>query len=173
MSSSDLGVDRRIETTVLDMKENFYQAMYSRRHGRKCDDVKLDKSGGALIEILSIADDTMQRDLASGNPLVAGRALVELRRSLVFLVKTGGHSQFASLVSAIDAGLDRLAQDARRCLIRQVLSPSTPPSEVLEITAALNEMAGSGAWPTLVEDIRAEVRSMESWIGAKRCHQSH
>jgi hypothetical protein len=89
-----LDIDLRLDEAELNLKENFAAAVYSHRHNAPSRRVKVDRSDLPLIEVLRFADDTLARDLASDDLLTVARALRELERSLIWLVKSAGHSQF-------------------------------------------------------------------------------
>jgi hypothetical protein len=113
-------------------------------------------------EVLGILEDYAHEKILrvaqqEGGLREAVKALSELLYVMRMLTRIG-HPEFKGHIEKIETGMAR----TRQRLVREFLSPATPPDEVQLIEEALIHIIRRGAWPNWEREFNAAVE-------ARRC----
>jgi hypothetical protein len=114
------------------------------------------RDGPPLRPVLKLlnafAEEKLSRAAAKEDPRRAMEALCDLRSAVETLVEWG-HTEFKLTLEQIDGELLFLAETCKHQLLSAYLNPKTEPERVAELHETIIDLAKTGYWPRLLEDM--------------------
>jgi hypothetical protein len=108
-----------------------------------------------LTLLVEFAEEKLNRAAVKEDPRRAVEAFCDLRSAVATLVEWG-HKEFAPMLQQIDGELLFLAEAGRHSLLMNYLDAKTP-ERIAELHGMLLELAQTGYWPGLLDDLDNEL----------------